>query len=204
MTYSHHALLAAVPEPQDYVLELSDSNPYLIDRWYEKFGINEVREVVGQANLKPAQSDKLLIVIRLQSITVEAQNALLKILEEPPISTNFLFVVPEDIALLSTLESRFQRLQITSDSEPANSEFSEFTKSTLKDQLTLIEKETKNKNTAWMQAIKSGLVQYLQSTPADLPGYRELETVSRLLLTRGASNKMLLEHCALLMSAREK
>lgn len=204
MILSHHALLVLVHQPDNFVVDFDVSEVELIEQRYETLGINDVREMVGQANLKPNYSERLLLVIRLQGITVEAQNALLKILEEPPQSTTFLFVAPYDITLLATLESRFQRLQIANESSRGTTEFAEFSAAPPKDRLALIERETKQKNTAWVQAIKTGLIHHLQELSPEVCQYQELEKVSRLLLTRGASNKLLLEHCAMLMVAREK
>src|SRR5690348_10949616 len=57
------------------------------------FGIEDVRQVQKAAYLSPARSkEKMLIVQQADTLTPEAQNALLKLLEEPPQHT-YIFLV---------------------------------------------------------------------------------------------------------------
>src|SRR5579883_1426321 len=56
------------------------------------FGIQDIREIQKIAFLKPIQSqEKILLLKKAETLTGEAQNALLKLLEEPPKST-YLFL----------------------------------------------------------------------------------------------------------------
>jgi len=71
-----------------------------------------------------------------------------------------------------------------------------------KGRLIAIEKSTKSKDTVWQRSIKNGLIEYLTTTKKKMDSLSNLEYVSRTLLTRGASNKMLLEHAALMLKPR--
>ncbi|MEI6863888.1 MAG: hypothetical protein WCK46_00740 [Candidatus Adlerbacteria bacterium] len=82
-----------------------ENNPDVYVREWEKFGIDEARELTQQAAFKAA-SGKALFVLGLSSITSEAQHALLKLFEEPVQGTVFVVLVPHG-ALLATLRSRF-------------------------------------------------------------------------------------------------
>lgn len=83
-------------------LEAGNLDVYV--REWEKFGIVESRRLVELSMLKSA-SGRSLFVLGLASITSEAQQALLKLLEEPKAGAIFILLVPHG-ALLATLRSR--------------------------------------------------------------------------------------------------
>lgn len=69
--------------------------------------IDTLREVVKFASLKPSYSDKKIIIIdNAEKITIDAQNSLLKTLEEPPENTIFILVSSKENQILSTIRSR--------------------------------------------------------------------------------------------------
>ena len=69
--------------------------------------IEEIREVKNQAALKPYEGKwKVFIFADAEKLTVEAQNALLKSLEEPPAHTVFVLLADNKENLLETLRSR--------------------------------------------------------------------------------------------------
>ena len=168
---------------------------------FERFGIDDSRELVRRAYNRPSESDLMTLVVRTSFITLEAQNALLKVLEEPPVSTKFIFVLPQDFIVLPTLLSRFNIVVEKNKASQSNEVFDEFLKSDIKDRLAAIDKSAKNKDSDWQRAIKQGLISHLYSSSTD-KSVESLEYAARTLLTRGASNKMLLEHAALILSAR--
>ena len=167
----------------------------IIDQYFERFGIEEARLLTRQASIKPAESDRQTLVVRTNFITLEAQNALLKTLEEPPLATRFIFVVPSDLILLDTLLSRFGAVEEVTE-KPDNVLFDDFKALTYAERIKQIEKAVKEKDLVWQQAIKTGLVEFLTKT-SDRTFLSTGEFVARKLLTRGAANKMLLEHLAL-------
>src|SRR3990167_6519322 len=69
--------------------------------------INQVREIKRLIFQKPLiQKFKIVIIYEAQKLTIEAQNALLKILEEPPQSAVIILVAPGNSELLPTILSR--------------------------------------------------------------------------------------------------
>ena len=49
------------------------------------FGVDDVRNIINEVNKKPYEGDKkVLILYRCDKLTIQAQNALLKTIEEPP------------------------------------------------------------------------------------------------------------------------
>lgn len=70
-------------------------------------GIDAVRDAIRWAYRKPFQRPEKKILIRqAQYLTEEAQNALLKILEEPPEETKIILAVSHPDHLLPTVRSR--------------------------------------------------------------------------------------------------
>ena len=72
-------------------------------REYERFGIDEARELQGIATLKNYTDGVFLLGVA--SLTSEAQQAMLKLFEEPQKGTQFVLMVPHG-TLLPTLRSR--------------------------------------------------------------------------------------------------
>ena len=73
------------------------------------FGVDDIREIVEEINKKPFEGDKKVIIIYDgNKLTVQAQNALLKTIEEPPKGV-FIILLCESIELiLDTIKSRCQ------------------------------------------------------------------------------------------------
>lgn len=77
------------------------------------FKIDQVRDVQREAALSPYEGNlKVFIVERADLMTEEAQNSLLKTLEEPPPHSLFILLAPESTALLPTIVSRCQLLRM--------------------------------------------------------------------------------------------
>lgn len=92
----------------------------------ETFGIDDAREMRRRAYLSSAA--KTFFIISAEHITPEAQNALLKIIEEPPKETHFFILAPSVNTLLPTLRSRLQLIRCApqSLSEKRKTEIAEF------------------------------------------------------------------------------
>ncbi len=75
--------------------------------------INAIRELEHTVNLNPFEGSRTVIIIDgAGSMTVDAANALLKTLEEPPPGVLFLLLADDEDALLPTIRSRCQTLQL--------------------------------------------------------------------------------------------
>ena len=74
-------------------------------------GIDQVRQIKNFLWQKPALSSRRTLVLDdAERMTAEAQNALLKITEEPPASSLLVLVASDVDALIPTVVSRFQKL----------------------------------------------------------------------------------------------
>lgn len=78
-----------------------------------EMGIDQMREVTALAALPPFQgSHRVFIVDGAERLSQEAANALLKTLEEPPPQMVFFLLSSAEGALLPTITSRCQRLEL--------------------------------------------------------------------------------------------
>ncbi|MFO1394463.1 MAG: DNA polymerase III subunit delta' [Steroidobacteraceae bacterium] len=76
-------------------------------------GVDQVRETCEQLGMTSMRGGfRVAIVVPAQAMTTSAQNALLKTLEEPAARTLLVLVTSRPSALLPTLRSRCQRLEI--------------------------------------------------------------------------------------------
>lgn len=88
----------------------------------KSIGVGTVREIRESAFLKPQELPVRIFVIRYAHLmTVEAQNALLKILEEPPAGVYFFLLCENSSLLLPTVRSRAPvlKMSVLSDDELA-------------------------------------------------------------------------------------
>lgn len=71
------------------------------------FHVDTVREIIGDAYMQPNESEyKVYILGNAHCMNAQAQNALLKVLEEPPSYVIFILTVESKSAMLSTVLSR--------------------------------------------------------------------------------------------------
>ncbi len=198
---NHHAVLIrqpvlSVPDALAAYGDTADCEVYIYPS--RAIGIREVRGLSEEAIRRPAAGQYRLLLVMLDSITVEAEQALLKILEEPPASTKFLFLARPNIGLLPTVLSRFFVIEQRQDREEINSSFKSFLRSPMADRLEEVSSRTSKKDQAWIQEIKSGLAGFVsRQMVADVKILPVLGLILSRLDSRGASNKMLLEELAL-------
>lgn len=90
-------------------LQLSFPHPNLLWLEEEKLGIEEARKALAHLGLKPYQAGpQALVILQAEKLTDEAQNALLKLLEEPPGDCLIILGVSDEQLLLPTILSRCQ------------------------------------------------------------------------------------------------
>lgn len=78
-------------------------------------GIEKIRDLTAWLSLKPFQSkNKVVLIQDAQNLTVEAQNAILKTLEEPPGNCQILLTAPHSSSLIDTIVSRCALIDVSS------------------------------------------------------------------------------------------
>jgi DNA polymerase-3 subunit delta' len=74
--------------------------------------IDQVRDIIDRAGYRPFEGRRRVVIIdQADALVPQAQNALLKTLEEPPSASAFLLVTSRPDALLPTVISRCPRLR---------------------------------------------------------------------------------------------
>ncbi|MGN1329572.1 MAG: ATP-binding protein [Eubacterium sp.] len=84
-----------------------DIYEYIPSGTANSFHVDTVRDIINDAYMQPNEADfKVYILANAECMNTSAQNALLKILEEPPAYVVFILTVNSKSALLSTVLSR--------------------------------------------------------------------------------------------------
>lgn len=112
----HHALLFIADFTEvksDFITSLQNllstpfqGNPDIFFREYGRLGIEDAHDIRALNNSSPVAETKKHVVVSFYDITREAQNALLKVVEEPNQNIRFYFFTPSKDSLLRTLLSR--------------------------------------------------------------------------------------------------
>lgn len=89
------------------ISQISPNNPDLFILEEEKIGIAQIKQLIKHLSTKPfGTTAKSAVIFDGNNISPEAQNALLKILEEPPGESVILIGVDSETKLLPTVLSR--------------------------------------------------------------------------------------------------
>jgi DNA polymerase III delta prime subunit len=118
----HHAYLIEgvrdeiVPEILEFLKSIdinTSGNPDFISITIDNFKIDEAFSLRSMSTDKSFSSAKKIFLICVNSFSLDAQNVLLKMFEEPIENTHFFLVIPDVNALLKTLVSRFYLISPT-------------------------------------------------------------------------------------------
>ncbi len=82
----------------------------------DEFLLEDAKAVVKEAYI--AESKPKILILGAKGYRIEAQNSLLKILEEPPKNIVFILIAPSRTLFLPTILSRLAKEEIKSKSEP--------------------------------------------------------------------------------------
>jgi DNA polymerase-3 subunit delta' len=117
--------------------------------------ISQVRELIAFFQLKvPGTADirRMAIIEQAQAMTREAQNALLKLLEEPPADSVLLLTAERPQELLATIRSRVQTIHLGDQAGAPETEAVQLVKQALAgsayDRLLLVDSALKSRDTA--------------------------------------------------------
>ncbi len=171
---------------------------------HERFGIEEARALITLASLKNFASlknyDSAVFLLGIASLTSEAQQAMLKLFEEPQEGTQFVLLMPHG-TLLATLRSRMleyaEKLDEFVDTKDAKKflslagkDRSDFITKLLKD-----DEGTKERVRDFINALEAQLHTKI-GEPKTRQALEDIAMVRGYLQDRSPSLKMLLEHLA--------
>lgn len=186
---SHSWALSQIPESE----RIEGQDVSILQ--YDRMSIANVRALIHEASLRPLVREYRTFVLLCDSLLHEAQNALLKLFEEPNAHTVFYLIIPREDMLLPTLRSRLNLLGIETYTEEGNT-FTDFRKLGTVDRLAMIAEKIKGEDVAWIDAVTRGFSQYAHTT-RDVTLMKDALLLESYIHTTGASKKMLLEHIAL-------
>lgn len=198
---NHHAYYIEGPLSQfeEYKAEL---RPFWA-REFERFGIEESRDLILLAGLKNLADTTFLIGAAV--ITSEAQQALLKLFEEPQRGTTFVVLIPHG-SLIPTLRSRMlpypKKIEAAKKSSTAIKKFlSEPPKSRSATIATLLKDDEGARERAreFLDGLERELYVQLEKSEGQKKIRESLEDIAKVRSytgDRSPSLKMLLEHLA--------
>lgn len=174
----------------------------------EQYVVDEAKLLRERAGQVPMGAVQVFILV-FDRITREAQNALLKLLEEPIPATHFVLVVPTTEILLPTVRSRLSYEGRTQTALPPEHEFAEsFVRASPKERIGMLEPLYKNVKDDMKPVMRSRATRILDALESKLykdgsekyaSALRELMFVRKYLNDSGSSLKMLLEHLAVVL-----
>ncbi|MEX0910027.1 MAG: hypothetical protein WDZ75_01900 [Candidatus Paceibacterota bacterium] len=165
---------------------------------YSSLKIKQAKEISAAAKNKNTEDERRIFLIGFNAITREAQNALLKTLEEPPSGTSFVLLVPTSDILLKTIQSRC--ISITLELLPTTG--TSFLKASHKERLEQIKLLLENKDLLghFYAALEWEINEHLSSfgnTQRDAKSLSLVFAYKHLLMEHSTSSKYLLEEIAL-------
>lgn len=114
------------------------ASPDLFARVYRSFGVDDAADVRARARTKPVASSRRVFAIAASSMSSEAQNSLLKTLEEPVADAVFFLLVPSPEMLLATVRSRTRTFELESTAEGGLVDANEFLASPVAKRLEML------------------------------------------------------------------
>lgn len=219
---AHHAYVvvdeqeAGIARARTYGVEAlgltGEQNPDLIVFRYGLFSVDDARRVLELAR-QAALGERKLIIVAVERIFHEAQNALLKLFEEPAPGTTLILVVPSAGILLGTLHSRLIVLGAErQDISPEAQTFLGATSSEREKLITKLLERAKSDKDHEKQAARTEAIRLAEgltiatygqwqktNNPEQARFLRDLERFLPILHERSAPLKLIFEHVLLTM-----
>ena len=187
-----------------------EGNPDIVILHYSLLGVGEARGLAEIAAQAPIVGKEKVIIVAASRAYREAQNALLKLFEEPPVETYLFLVLPSLGGLLPTLRSRVHVLRGNVGDRTAHipDAAADFIRAAREKRSAIIKKlaagrdeeerrEHRDEAIAIVNGIEAALCQKSIERHAEL--LRELAQLRRYLHERAAPVRMILEHVAIVL-----
>ncbi len=178
---------------------------------FDAMGIADAHRIRSEQSLRAYGGEKKIFVVSFASVSSEAQNALLKTLEEPTPGTHFFIVARQKEMLLPTVRSRLVMLSFGAalvDSEEGES----FLDADMPERFRIIERFTKAKTDdradakegtrAFLDALERALHPRAKDDARYASSLEHVLVAKRYLSDRAPSLKIILEHLALTVPTR--
>lgn len=213
----HHAY-CIVGEAENTLLELQkflekelnfavQGNP---DFWYGEYDTMDIEDGRAIKELhynQPTKNDKKIFVLQANFITEKAQNAMLKLFEEPIGGTHFFIIMPSTNCLIATLKSRLIIIEHKTTHGTEKIDAKKFIKSSVGERMEMIkelsedikdEKESKIEVVNFFNGLEKELSKNINFKNKSLT--KSLEDIEKIRLYAGEQSpslRMLMEYLAL-------
>jgi DNA polymerase III delta prime subunit len=215
----HHSNIIIGGDCRDFIFEILadklnfsiNANPDFLLVENQILGIGEVRDFERWVIGKPLIGEVKVSLIIIKSITFEAQNALLKVLEEPPLGT-YIFINLESLGgLLPTFLSRVRVLELPKgvskghplgqdssrvtlgEKTPFGNEAQNFLYSKIKEKLSIIKSFSKKEDKNEMKELIKNMEEIAYKNNFKPEDLKNILSAKIFASARGSSPKMLLE-----------
>jgi len=210
----HHAYLIEGPREENIaaLVEFLENdakiathgNPDFWQESYETMGIDEARDFSERQLRRAVGGGRKIFIAGADSITVEAQNSLLKVLEEPTEGTHFFFLMPTSERLLPTLRSRLEIVHgIAGGANGMGREADKFLSMNPAERAEflkpLIDDKDKSGAIRFVSVLELAFrkkIDLVRASAEEIFSLEEIEKGRGYLLDRSPSVKMILEHVA--------
>lgn len=158
--------------------------------------IKQIQALAPVLSIK-ARLPRLVWIEEADRMTKPAQNALLKMLEEPPAGTSFYLTCFAPSALLPTVVSRTSLISLNQDQDAIDptvlTELKNYMALTPGDRLSTIIKRDRSETIAWITSIEQALKSKMKDPNLTLINYTSLGKIASLTL---AAHRELLANCS--------
>lgn len=186
------------------------NSPDLFAKSYRSFGVDDAEELRTRARTKPVAGTQRVFAIFFPTMTSEAQNSLLKTLEEPVANAAFFLIIPAPETMLATIRSRAQTLVVDAEESAGIVDVDDFLAAPAAKRIELLKPlydDDEGRDMAGVLAFLGGLeMKFAKGLPAQAgkasserdAGIRAIYRARKYAGDKGSLLKSLLEQVALL------
>jgi hypothetical protein len=180
-------------------------NPDYTKEEFAMFGVEDAHRIATAQLQKSIAHPRKIFVLTVGAFSSEAQNALLKMFEEPTSNTHFFIIVSSQDILFPTVRSRLLVVPMQGDfkNEANFSRAKKFVEAGIADRIkmleNIIESKSKSETLVFLDDIEAYIHKLFIKNPKDKSLISLLENIIELrgyLRDRAPSVKMILEHLA--------
>jgi len=171
-------------------------NPDLYLTKHQTMNIEEARALKDFFATKTFGKGKRIAIITTQTITREAQNAMLKLTEEPAPNSHIFFLVPDTGQLIATLLSR---AEVIRQKESISTDIGKsFVTMNIPDRMVHVHKIVTKKDKEKAIELINSITAYVKTTD-DIAIRSQVYAVQSYITDKSSSIKLLLEHLSLIL-----
>ena len=200
----------STPFLEEYVRGLLGSQAHIFTQAFALFSVDDGRVLSKSASMRATKDTPCVQIVYADSFSVEAQNALLKAIEEPAPHTHYLLVTPRLSKILPTILSRSISFSVidTTINSAVELEMKEFLAGGRTSRMTIIARYLKDLEDEEGETSRRALDLFFERLIVYISGTSSVAKAQSLLTVmnarkyirdKGSSQKMIAEYVALLI-----